>query len=191
MYVYIREQYNKLSNTWTVKAQNLKTKSAAMKRILSSIFIALLFTLVSNAMDPVATGKTNCCLGNYVIEKASNPILVDGTILETFVISYENSDAIVTVGVDKSNKKCTTYIVQSDNLSMQYDCNRKYFGVKKVDKKYSKDGYSSSDETINRSEYFNQRIITRLEKTELDHIKLISVYFPKLVTDYEEVFAVK
>jgi hypothetical protein len=172
------------------KSSTLKL-NAAMKRILSLAIVATLLGTAGFAMDPVARGKTNCSLGNYVIEKASDPIMVNGNALETFVVSYENSNISLTVAVDETDKNCTSYLVQSDRLTMQYDCNGKYFGVKTVDKKYRKDGFITDKEQLNRSQYFHQKVITQLEKSKIDHVKLISVYFPQLVNDYEEVFAVK
>ena len=162
-----------------------------MKRILSLTVIIALLGTVGMAMDPVAKGKTHCCLGNYVIEKASEPLMVDGNVLETFVVSYENSDMTVTVAVDESDKKCTTYLVESDNLTMQYDCNGKFFGVKKADRRYIGDGFKTQSENLNREQYFRQRVITQQKKSKIDHVKLIAVYYPQLVDNYEEVFAVK
>ena len=162
-----------------------------MKRMISFIAIACIISLSSFANDPIAKGKTHCCLGNYVVENAADPIMVDGVALESFVVSYDNSDMTVKIGIDKSDKKCTTYIVKSDDLTVQYDCNRKIFGVNHVNKKYLDDGLNTSGNLLDRSEYFHQKIITRNKYSELDHIKLISVYYPRLIMDYEKVFAVK
>ncbi|MEZ5000012.1 MAG: hypothetical protein R2744_02330 [Bacteroidales bacterium] len=63
--------------------------------------------------------------------------------------------------------------------------------MNKIGKEYSDDGLNTSDLTLNRSEYFHQKIISRIEKDEIEHVRLISVYFPKLVNEYEKVFAVK
>jgi hypothetical protein len=162
-----------------------------MKRILSLITILSVLSLTGFAKAPVAKGKTHCCLGTYVVEKAIDPISVDGKAIKTFIVSYENSDLTVKIGVDKSDKKCIKYIVVSDDLQIQYDCNRQYFGVSKLDKKYLDDGFATSDINLDRRQYFYQKCITQDNKNEIDHVKLISVYFPKLVKDYEKVFAVK
>lgn len=162
-----------------------------MKRIISIFALASLISFTAFAKGPVAEGNTHCCLGMYVVEKAVDPIIVDGVALQTFVVSYENSDLTVRVGVDKSDKKCTSYIVVSDDLAVQYDCNKRYFGVKKLDSSYLDDGFATSDLTLDRSEYFHQKIISQTVQDQLEHVKLISVYFPKLVKDYEKVFAVK
>ena len=162
-----------------------------MKRILTLITAIAVLHLTANAMDPVAKGKTNCCLGSYVIEKADYSIMVDGNALKTFVVSYENSDMTVLIGIDDSEKKRTSFLVQSDDLTVQYKCNRKYFGVNKACDEYIKEGFETDDTVLNREEYFHQRVITKDKKTDIEYIKLISVYFPQLVTDYEKVFAVK
>jgi len=162
-----------------------------MKRFISVFALIPLISLIAFSKGPVAEGNTHCCLGMYAVDKAVNQIIVDGKALPTFVISYENSDLSVRVGVDKSDKKCTKYIVVSDDLAVQYDCNRKYFGVKKLESAYHNDGYATSDLTLERSEYFHQKIITRDVSDQLEQVRLIAVYFPRLVKDYENVFAVK
>lgn len=164
---------------------------AAMKRILSLFVLISVLSLTGFSKAPVAKGKTHYCLGTYVVDKAIDPIMVDGKALKTFIVSYENSDLSVRIGIDKSDKKCTKYIVLSDDLEMQYDCTGNIFGVNRLDKQYLDDGYSTSDITLDRRQYFNQKVITQNSKKEIDHVKLISVFFPKLVKDYERVFAVK
>ena len=162
-----------------------------MKRMISFIAIALVVSIASFAKAPVATGKTHSSLGTYVVEKATNPLIVNGVELKTFIVTYENSDLTVRVGIDKSDKKCTKYVVVSDELAIQYDCNGKYFGVKKVDKKYHTEGYKTSELSLDKSEYFHQKVLTQTKLTDIEHVQLISVFFPKLVKNYENVFAVK
>ncbi len=162
-----------------------------MKRMISLIAIASILSLAGFSEASVAKGKTHSCLGNYIIEKAADPIFVDGVALKSFVVSYDNSDMTVTIGIDDSDKKCTTYIVKSDDLTVQYDCNGQIFGVNRVAKKYLDNGLETSDNLLNRSEYFHQKLLTQNEQTQLERVKLISVFYPKLVKDYEKVFAVK
>ncbi len=162
-----------------------------MKRILSLFAATLIMGFATYAKGPVAKGKTYSSLGNYIVEVASTPVVFNGVELKTYVISYENSDMKVKVGVDDSKKRCTSYLVVSDELTIQYDCNGDYFGVKKAEKKYRKEGFSSSDLALNKSEYYHQKVLTRTQLTDIEHVQLISVYFPKLVTNYENVFAVK
>ncbi len=162
-----------------------------MKRFLCLFAIASILSLTGFSKGPVAQGKTHCCLGNYVVDKAINPIYIDGEELETFIVNYENSDLNVKIGIDRSDRKCTRYIVLSDDLEIQYLCNGKYFGVKLLGKEYLDDGLSTSDLSLDREEYYHQKVITQSVNSELEHLKLISVYFPKLVKNYEKVFAFK
>ena len=169
---------------------NYNQYSAAMKKFLYLLTIPIFILSLSGfTKGPVAEGKTHCCLGNYVVDNAINPIYVDGKALKTFIVSYENSDLNVSIGIDKSDRKCTRFIVLSDELEIQYQCNGKYFGVKRLDREYLNDGMSTSDISLDRSEYFHQKVITQNLKSDIEYVKLISVYFPKLVKDYEKVFA--
>ncbi|MEZ5000011.1 MAG: hypothetical protein R2744_02335 [Bacteroidales bacterium] len=49
-----------------------------MKKIISFISLISLISFTAFARGPVAEGKTNCCLGNYVVEKSVDQIVVDG-----------------------------------------------------------------------------------------------------------------
>lgn len=162
-----------------------------MKRIilLSAITLSLLMT--GFARSPVAEGKTHCGLGNYVIDRATELVFVDGNALETFIIRYENSELSVRVGIDRSDKKCIRYLVLSDDLEVQYNANKKYFGVQRVDREYLDDGLSTSDMTLDKEAYYHQKLLTRSRQNEIGYLKLIAVFYPKLVTDYEKVFAVR
>lgn len=162
-----------------------------MKKFFCFLTIASILSLAGFSKGPVAQGKTHSCLGSYVVDEAVNPISVDGRELETFIVNYENSDLNIRIGIDRSDKKCTRYIVVSDDLEIQYICNAKYFGVQRLDKKYNNDGLSTSELSLNREEYYHQKVISQSVKNEKDHLKLISVYFPKLVKNYEKVFAFK
>ncbi|MBN1388637.1 MAG: hypothetical protein JW965_09340 [Bacteroidales bacterium] len=162
-----------------------------MKKFLYLFAISLILSPIGFAKGPVAEGKTYCCLGNYVVDNAIDPVYVDGKALKTFIVSYENSDLTVRVAIDKSDRKCTRFVVLSDELEILYQCNGKYFGVKRLDREYLNDGMSTSDLSLDRSEYFHQKVITQTKMSDIEYVKLISVYFPKLVKDYEKVFAFK
>lgn len=150
-----------------------------------------MLSLTSYAKSPIAEGNTHSCLGTFVVENSIKPIVVDGRSLTTYTITYENSEETIRIGIDDSDRKCTKYLVVSGNLSIQYDCNSKYFGVEKLDRKYHNDGFKTSDLTLDREQFFHQKILTQNKISQIDQVKLISVFFPKLVKDYEQVFAVK
>lgn len=161
-----------------------------MKRVVLSVMLIVALSLASFATRYVATGKTWSVIGDYRIEVAETPVVLNGEELKTFVITYDNSDQKITVAVDKQ-KKCSNYIVMSDKLSVQYVCNDSYFGVERLDKEYSKLGLTTSEDALNRSEFLHQRVITWETAGSLENTKMIAAYFPSLVKDFESLLAKK
>ena len=148
-------------------------------------FAALLivaFSTASFSREFVASGKTYSALGDYKIKIADNPVALNGDQLKAYVISYQNSPMEVKVVIRK-DKECKNYIVLSDKLSVQYVCNADYFGVQKLEKSLEKDGYSTSDEALNRSEYFHQKLLVQGKQDEIEATKLIAAYFPMLIKE--------
>jgi len=151
-----------------------------MKRVLLAGLVMFALTTASFAKDVVATGKTNTIVGDYRIEVADKPVTINGEELKTFVISYQNSPLQVTVAI-KKEKDCKNYIVLSDKLTVQYVCNGDYFGVQKLDKSYSIEGFQNTEAALNRSEYFHQKLIIHGMKEETENTRLIAAYFPMLI----------
>src|SRR4030042_5206495 len=159
-----------------------------MKRLFFAAVLMIAFCTASFAGKVVAEGKTFTALGDYTIETADNPALVKGEECKTYIISYENTPMKVTVAICK-DRKCKTFIVLSDKLSVQYVCNESYFGVEKLDKAFEKDGYKTSDTELNRSEYFNQKVIAPGKRGEVEATQLIAAYFPMLLNPATEAIA--
>jgi len=161
-----------------------------MKRIVLIAGLIVAVSMASYARKFVAEGKTNSSLGDYKIYVDNESLIINGKEHVPFVISYENSDMEVRVAIDmdRNGKK---YYVISDNLSVQYVSNRDYFGVEKLDKDIEKEGYKTSDLSLNRNEYFRQKAITTNNKWRDDNTKLIAAYFPMLLSNVENVLAVK
>jgi hypothetical protein len=153
-----------------------------MKKLLFAGLLIVAFGTAAFSREFVASGKTHTSLGDYRIELADNPVTINGVQLKTYIISYQNSPMEVKVAIRK-DKKCKNYIVLSDRLSVQYVCNGEYFGVQKLDKSFAKDGYVTSDETLNRSEYFHQKLLVPGKQPEVDNTQLIAAYFPMLIKE--------
>jgi hypothetical protein len=153
-----------------------------MKRMFFAALLITVFSSVSFSREFVAEGKTYSALGDYKIKLADNPVTINGVQLKAYIISYENSPMEVKVAIMK-DKKCKNYIVLSDKLSIEYVCNGDYFGVQKLGKSFEKDGIITSDESLNRTEYFHQRLIAQGKQGELEATQLIAAYFPMLVKD--------
>ena len=155
-----------------------------MKRIFLGTLLVFAVSLAASARKFVAEGKTYSEFGNYRIEMADEPVLLMGKELKAFVISWENSNAEITVVFDK-NRRGMKYYVLSDILSVQYVCNRSYFGVEKLDRALVKEGYRTSDTSLNKQGYFHQKVITNGGKCDLDNSKLIAAYYPMLLNNIE------
>ncbi|MCE5345794.1 MAG: hypothetical protein LLG13_05820 [Bacteroidales bacterium] len=156
-----------------------------MKRIFFAALLLVAFSTASFAREFVGGGKTHSSLGDYKIYTADNPVTINGEQFKAYQISYQNSPMEVTI-VIKKDKKCKNYIVLSDKLSVQYVCNESYFGVQKLDKSLKKDGYSTSDALLERSEYFHQKVLAPGRRGEVDNAHLIAAYFPRLISNPEE-----
>jgi hypothetical protein len=161
-----------------------------MKRMFFAAILLVAFSSASFTREVVAEGKTYTAMGDYRIELANDPLTINGVEFKAFVISYQNSPLEVKVAVrDDGNSK--KYFVLSDKLSVQYVCNANYFGVEKLDKSFEKEGYSTSDASLNRSEYFHQKVITSGEGCEMDNTMLIAAFFPRLISNSDDVIASK
>ncbi|MBK7711089.1 MAG: hypothetical protein IPJ37_09170 [Bacteroidales bacterium] len=119
-------------------------------------------------------------MGDYRIEKADNPVIINGEALKAFIISYQNSPMEVTI-VIKKMENCKNFIVLSDKLSVQYVCNENYFGVEKLDKSLVVEGFNTSDAALNRGEYFHQKKLANGGRGELESTQLIAAFFPMLI----------
>ena len=153
-----------------------------MKKMLFIALLTVAFGSASYSREFVAEGKTYSALGDYKIEIADNPVVINGDEFKTFVISYQNTPLEVKVAVkkDRDGKK---YIVLSEKLCVQYVCNAHYFGVERLDKSFEKEGYATSDLFLDKSEYFHQKVLTSGQGCELDNTRLIASYFPMLIKD--------
>jgi len=153
-----------------------------MKRMFLAVILIVAFSTASFTKEIVAEGKTHTALGDYMIELAEKSVIINGEEFTPFVISYQNSPLQVRVVVRKDSD-CMKYFVLSDNLSVQYVCRGDYFGVERLDKSFSKEGYSTSDSALDRSEYFHQKVLTSGQGCELDNTMLIAAYFPRLISN--------
>lgn len=150
-----------------------------MKRIFLAILVFACMAAVSYGKI-IVKGESNTPFGSYTIEVCDQPMMLAGEEMKCYLISYENSPISVKVFVDK-NKKCKNYVVVSDELSVMYTCNDKYFGVNKLDKQYLAAGLSTDDARLDRSDYFHQKVLSQGHTTDFDATVLIASYFPALI----------
>ena len=162
----------------------------AMKRIIFTALLTVALGSASQAREFVAEGKTNSALGDYRIEVVDNPMMLNGDKVTAFVISYQNTPVEVQVAIRK-DRDCKKYIVLSDKLCVQYVCKENYFGVERLDASLIKEGFSTSDQFLDRNEYFHQKVITSAGGSDVDYMKLIASYFPMLLKNKGEDLAVR
>jgi hypothetical protein len=151
-----------------------------MKRIITSALLIMFIGCASFGTTIVAEGKSFTPLGNFRIVTAEQPVILNGIQLETYLISYDKSDIKVTVAINKT-KNCKRYITMTEQLSVQYVCRSKYFGVEKLGEENAVNGITTSDSELNRFAYFHQKIITHGNNDIITCMKLIGAYFPELL----------
>jgi hypothetical protein len=156
-----------------------------MKRLFFTAILIIAISCAAVAREFVASGKSYTALGDYKIEKADKPFTMNGKELRTYVISYQNYPMEITVVIKKGNN-CQNYIVLSDKLSIQYVCNDSYFGVEKLDKSARKEGFTTSDAALNRTEYFRQKVLCPGNQGEVLNTQLIASFFPMLLKEQGE-----
>lgn len=163
----------------------------AMKKIFSLIIINLLisFSFAANIKGPVAQGDTKCSLGIYVIEKAGTLEMIEGNPLRTYYIRYENSPDSIVVAVEDNGDGTKRFLVISNNLIVEYINNNNYFGARTVGERFANEGFFTSEQRLDRQQYYHQKVITREQMSETDYLCLISVYYPKLIKDYSNIYA--
>ena len=108
--------------------------------------------------------------------------MLAGEEMKCYLISYENSPMQVKVLVDKE-KNCKNYLVITDELSVMYTCNGKFFGVNRMDAKYNASGLTTCDEKLDRYDYFHQKVIAHGTTEDFDATMLIASYFPALIKE--------
>jgi hypothetical protein len=151
-----------------------------MKKMLFLALLTVAFGSATYAREFVAEGKTYSALGDYRIEKADNPVIINGEELKAYVISYQNSPMEVTIVV-KKGKNCKNYIVLSDKLAVQYVCNENYFGVEKLDKSLVFEGFKPTEAGLNKEQYYHQKKLAPGKRGEIENTQLIAAYFPLLL----------
>ncbi|MFP4488225.1 MAG: hypothetical protein ACLFN1_02875 [Bacteroidales bacterium] len=158
-----------------------------MKKTLIAAFISLAFTAAAQPSSPVAQGSTHTVLGIYTIEETGEFEMIKGDPLRAYHIQYENSPDSICVAVDNSRKGVTRFLVISDKLVIEYICHNNFFGARLIDEHFQEEGLSTPMHKLDKKEYYHQKLITRDAKSETEYLKLISVYYPRLIKDYNNI----
>ena len=190
VYWFGKEQNRTVKNIFWTVFLIINLNCLAMKRMIFTALLIIVISAASFGRKLVAEGKTFTAMGNFKIETADKPLVVNGVSLDTYVITYDNSKMSVIVAIDK-DKKCRRYLTLSDKLSVQYVCYGTHFGIEKLSEKYAKDGFKTSDAALNRSAYFHQKVLVQGQNDPVTCMKLIGAYYPELLNDLENVLATR
>jgi hypothetical protein len=151
-----------------------------MKTIILTALLTLMVSTLTLGNKIVAKGSSNSAFGNYKIEKMDDHKMLQNKELDQYMITYENSDLKVMVVLDKQ-KSCKKYYVLNDQVSVQYECNGIYLGIKKLDKELVNEGMATTMESLNRGAFYHQKVIAGGTTNTVDHLTLIASYYPELV----------
>ena len=150
-----------------------------MKRIVLTTALILIISLASFANQLLSQGHSNSQFGDYKIEALDNRMPFKDKELDLYQITYEKNGLTVIVALDKE-KKCKKYYVLSEKLPIQYECNGVYFGVKLLDNDLLYNGFPITLDSVNKTEYYSQRVLATGITDTLDHLNLIAAYYPGL-----------
>ena len=159
-----------------------------MKRLIMITALLALACTVTFGEKVIAKGQTFTAMGDYKVVRLDDAVPMLGNDCQAYTIKYENSPIEVRVIVCK-DKDCRRYLVVTDKLSVQYVCNRNYFGVERLDKKFEAEGYITTDKCLNRYEYFHQKVLGPGQKSELEATSIIAAFFPHLLIPEERLTA--
>lgn len=137
------------------------------------------------------TGSSQTEFGKYMIVKSEAPMAVENNVIETYDLTYENIKHPIQIGVLKE-KKCTTFIVKSDEFEVEYCCDKGVFGVKKIERRFRELPLYANNAKMDRSDYFAQRVICQSKSKNTDDLLgLIACYFPGLINEQYHVNFIK
>lgn len=155
-----------------------------VRLIILTICVALLSVGASAKIKDgkAMTGNSLTDFGKYTIVNSDNPIVFEGEVLRTYELTYENTNQPIQIGV-LCEKKCTSFIVRSDEFEIEYVCNKGVFGVKKMEQRFQELPKEANEAKLNKVSYYSQRVICQKQKSEDELLGLIACYFPNLVNE--------
>lgn len=152
-----------------------------MKRTTLTALLILLISCASFARKFVAEGKSFTAMGDFRIETADQPLVLNGVELNTYTVTYD-SGTTLTIAIEET-KNCRRYITISDKLSIQYVCYGTHFGVEKLNREHARSGWKTVESNMDRTAYFHQKVLTPGQQDPITCLKLIGAYFPALINE--------
>jgi hypothetical protein len=157
-----------------------------MKTRIEILMLCLLLvgftTTAKTKVATVLSGQSLTELGDYQISQSTNNLTIGGEAVKTYELTYSNGDSPVLIGVQKT-KKCMNFVVRSHNFEVMYVCNSHVFGVKRIASEWQTIPASEINKLLDNADFYSQRVISQIPKTETELLGLIACYFPALVKD--------
>ena len=153
-----------------------------MKKIFISAVITLTVFMVSDWNPLVSKGQSNSASGDYQITKITDHLVLNGRELDQYLISYKKPEMKLIIGVDKQ-KKCGKYYVLSGLFPVEYDCSDSLFGIKKLEQELVDKGFVTDLNSLDKQEFYRQRILTEEHLGTVDQLNLIASYYPGLLNE--------
>jgi hypothetical protein len=168
-----------LNETKTIKFRIMKTKTGIF---VLCLLLVCMFTSAKENGTALLSGQSLTQLGQYSIRTSTEMLKIGDEALKTYELSYSNSDSPVLIGVKKT-KKCMNFIIRSQNFEVEYVCNKHVFGVKRINKEYQTVPSAMINKMMDNADFYTQRVISQIPKTEEELLGLIACYFPSLIKD--------
>lgn len=152
---------------------------------LSLLLLLIAFGVINtNATDLTGNsinlnGNSNTSFGTYEIKELP-PVNVNGELLRTFELTYENAQYSVLINLDERTN-CKDYIVRSKNLEVRYSCKKASFGVQLLSGKQMKYKPELNALFLSQVEFEKQQKISEGALPIASALGLIASYYPSLL----------
>jgi len=155
-----------------------------MKQFTILLLLLTLFVFNTNATDLEGNsinlkGKSYTSLGDYEIKEIA-PVNVNGELMRTFELTYENAQKSVLIYLDERTN-CRDYIVRSKNLEVRYACKKTSFGAQLLLTKQMKYKPEINALFLSQDEFEKQQKIAEGELPVASALGLIASYYPALL----------
>lgn len=149
-------------------------------RIFSLLIVTILCSSLTLSAKTVK-GESHSQLGTYWLKKAANHMVVNGKELDTYSVHYENFNTSIHIGIIGKEKNCTEFVVRTDDFEILYTCKNGQFGIKYMPNRYSTMPKAHMKQTIDKSQFAYQQMISASAQSQNDLLQMIAVYLPDVM----------
>jgi hypothetical protein len=147
--------------------------------VVTLVILMMVGTFVKAETLININGESSTTMGKYTVTEIASEE-VKGEMMRKFEIKYENAKEPVVVYL-RSTAKCNEYSVLSNGLDIQYLCNKKGFGARKLSGKLLRHSPDVDALFVNADELARQEKISAGELPVDEALGYIACYYPSLV----------